>query len=137
MAGSTARKGLRETDFWLQKFTPRGPKSKWSKINRDKAEALVESGRMKPAGLREIEQSQGGRPVGGGLRGPAHGDRARRLQQRSSTPTPTPPHFFATLESVNRYAILYRIHDAKKPETRAKRIAKFVGMLKRGEKVHP
>jgi uncharacterized protein YdeI (YjbR/CyaY-like superfamily) len=130
------QKGALDEEFWLQRFTPRGPRSKWSKINREKAGALIESGRMKPAGLAEIERAKGD----------GRWEAAYDAQSKATVPedlqkeldaNPDAAAFFATLESSNRYAILYRIQEAKKPETRAKRIEKFVGMLKRGEKVHP
>jgi uncharacterized protein YdeI (YjbR/CyaY-like superfamily) len=130
------QKGALDADFWLQKFTPRGPRSKWSKVNREKATALLENGRMKPAGLAEIERAKAD----------GRWEAAYDAQSKASVPEdlqreldahPDAAAFFATLESYNRYAILYRIQDAKKPETRAKRIEKFIGMLKRGEKVHP
>jgi uncharacterized protein YdeI (YjbR/CyaY-like superfamily) len=130
------QKGALDAEFWLQKFTPRGPRSKWSKVNREKATALIENGRMKPAGLAEVERAKAD----------GRWEAAYDAQSKASVPedlqreldaNPDAAAFFATLESYNRYAILYRIQDAKKPETRAKRIEKFVGMLKRGEKVHP
>lgn len=130
------QKGALDDRFWLQKFTPRGPRSKWSKINRDKAEALIQAGRMKPAGLAAIEQA----------RSDGRWDQAYDSQSKASVPedlqkeldrNPEAAAFFATLDSANRYAVLYRIHEAKKPETRARRIEKFIGMLNRGEKVHP
>lgn len=121
--------------FWLQKFTPRGPRSIWSKINREKAEALIESGEMKPAGLAAIERAKE----------KGQWDAAYDSQSRAAVPddlqaeldrNPGAKAFFATLESVNRYAILFRIHNAKKPETRARRIQQFVAMLERHEKIH-
>jgi uncharacterized protein YdeI (YjbR/CyaY-like superfamily) len=130
------QKGALDEDFWLQKFTPRGPRSQWSKINREKVAALIENGRMKPAGLAEVERAKAD----------GRWEAAYDAQSKASVPedlqreldaNPDAAAFFATLESYNRYAILYRIQEAKKPETRAKRIEKFVGMLKRGEKVHP
>lgn len=129
------QKGALDDRFWLQKFTQRGPRSKWSKINRDKAEALIEAGRMKPAGLAAIEQA----------RSDGRWEQAYDSQSKASVPedfqkeldrNPEAAAFFATLDSANRYAVLYRIHEAKKPETRARRIEKFIGMLNRGEKVH-
>jgi uncharacterized protein YdeI (YjbR/CyaY-like superfamily) len=122
--------------YWLQRFTPRGPRSKWSKVNVDKALALIESGRMKPAGLAAIEQAQGD----------GRWEQAYDSQSKATVPedlqreldrNPEAAEFFATLNSVNRYAVLYRIHEAKKPETRARRIEKFVAMLERREKLHP
>jgi uncharacterized protein YdeI (YjbR/CyaY-like superfamily) len=129
------QKGALDEEFWLQRFTPRGPKSRWSKINRDRAVELIEAGAMAPSGLAAVEQAK------------ADG-RWERAYEGSSTITvpddlqheldanPEAAAFFATLDRTNRYAILYRIGDAKKPETRARRIEKFVAMLARGEKIH-
>ncbi|HEY3571540.1 MAG TPA: YdeI/OmpD-associated family protein [Thermoanaerobaculia bacterium] len=130
------QKGALDESFWLQKFTPRGPRSKWSKINRDKATTLIESGRMKPAGLAEVERAKADGRWEAAYDGQSKASVPEDLQ-RELDANPDAAAFFATLESYNRYAILYRIQDAKKPETRAKRIEKFIGMLKRGEKVHP
>ena len=121
---------------WLQKFTPRGPRSIWSKINRAKAEELIASGAMQPAGLVAVEQAK------------ANGqwDAAYDAQSSASVPddlqaaldeSPDAQAFFATLNSRNRYAILHRIQTAKKPETRARRIAQYVEMLEKGEKLYP
>jgi len=130
------QKGALDAEFWLQKFTPRGPRSQWSKVNREKATVLIENGRMQPAGLAEVERAKAD----------GRWEAAYDAQSKASVPedlqreldaNPDAAAFFATLESYNRYAILYRIQEAKKPETRARRIEKFVGMLKRGEKVHP
>ncbi len=129
------QKGSFDDEYWLQKFTPRGPRSIWSKINREKAEKLIKGGEMKSAGLKAIELAkQDGR-----------WDKAYESQKNISVPddlqvalnkSPKAKAFFATLNSVNRYAILFRIHNVKKPETRAKRIRQFVEMLERGEKLH-
>ncbi len=130
------QKQAHDESFWLQKFTPRGPRSIWSKINREKAEALIASGEMKPAGLAAIERAKEN----------GQWEKAYESQSRASVPDdlqaeldrhPKAKAFFATLNSVNRYAIVFRIHNAKKPETRAKRIQQFVAMLERHEKVHP
>jgi uncharacterized protein YdeI (YjbR/CyaY-like superfamily) len=130
------QKGSFDDTFWLQKFTPRGPRSKWSKINREKAEALTEAGRMKPAGLAAVEQA----------RSDGRWEQAYDSQSKAAVPedlqreldrNPKAAAFFATLDSANRYAVLYRVQEAKKPETRARRIEKFIGMLNRGEKIHP
>jgi uncharacterized protein YdeI (YjbR/CyaY-like superfamily) len=121
---------------WLQRFTPRAARSKWSKINRQKATELIASGAMTPAGLREVEraktdgrweaayEAQSTATMPDDLRRALDDDAAARA-------------FFATLDSRNRYAILHRIHDAKKPETRARRIQKYVAMLSAGEKIYP
>ncbi len=129
------KKGYDEAT-WLQKMTPRGPRSIWSKINRDKAEALIARKRMKPAGLAAIERARQG----------GQWDAAYDSQKVATVPpdlqveldrSQAAREFFATLNSVNRYAILHRIQTAVKPETRAKRIEKFIGMLERNEKIHP
>lgn len=121
---------------WLQKFTPRGKKSIWSKINRNKALVLIESGKMQSAGLREIERAkQDGR-----------WEAAYDSARTSAVPTDLQAalnknaearEFFATLNGANRYAVLFRIQTAKKPETRARKIEQFVAMLERREKIHP
>jgi uncharacterized protein YdeI (YjbR/CyaY-like superfamily) len=129
------QKQAHDATAWLQRFTPRGPRSIWSKINRDKALALIAAGEMKPAGLAEVERAKAdGRWAA-----------AYDSQSRSAVPedlaaalkaSPRAAAFFATLDSANRYAILFRLHTAKKPETRARRLEQFVGMLERGEKIH-
>ena len=121
---------------WLQKFTPRGLKSIWSKVNRAKAEKLIACGEMKPAGLAAVNQAkQDGR-----------WDAAYDSQSSASLPddfqAALDQHegaraFFATLNSRNRYAILFRIQTAKKAETRAKRIEQFIQMLANHETLYP
>jgi uncharacterized protein YdeI (YjbR/CyaY-like superfamily) len=120
---------------WLQKFTRRGPRRIWSKINREKVQALVAAHKMKPAGLLAVERAvQDGR-----------WDAAYDSQRTSNVPAdleaeldanPTAKAFFSTLDSANRYSILFRIQTAQKPETRAKRITSLVEMLERNEKIH-
>jgi uncharacterized protein YdeI (YjbR/CyaY-like superfamily) len=121
---------------WLQKFTPRGAKSIWSKINREKATKLIENGRMKPAGLKAIESAkQDGRweaAYDSHSTATVPGDFQAALDQN-----PKAKAFFATLNSANRYAILWRVQTAKKAETRTKRIQQFIGMLENHEKLHP
>jgi len=128
------RKALDEQCF-LQRFTPRRARSRWSQINRDKAEALIAAGRMRPAGLAEVERAKAdGRwdaAYGGQRTMTVPEDLQRELDAR-----PQAAAFFAQLSSQNRYAILYRLHDAKRPETRARRLAKFVAMLEAGETIH-
>jgi uncharacterized protein YdeI (YjbR/CyaY-like superfamily) len=121
--------------FWLQRFTPRGPRSKWSQINRDKAEALIQAGRMRPAGQAQVDAAKAdGRwaaAYAGQRSATVPGDLAAALAA-----DPQARAFFETLTGANRYAILYRVNDAKKPETRAARIAKFVQMCHDHETVH-
>jgi uncharacterized protein YdeI (YjbR/CyaY-like superfamily) len=129
------QKGSLDEAFFLQRFTPRGPRSKWSKINRDKVDALVAAKRMRPAGLAEVEAAK----ADGRWEAAYEGQRTITVPedlQKELDANPKAAAFFATLSSVNRYAILYRIQDAKKPETRARRIETFMGMLERAETVH-
>jgi uncharacterized protein YdeI (YjbR/CyaY-like superfamily) len=123
-------------ETWLQKFTPRGRKSIWSKINREKAHVLIESGKMKPAGLAEVERAKQDGRWEQAYDSPACATIPPDLQAALNKNLRAKA-FFATLERRNRYAILWRVQTAKKAETRAKRIALFVGMLERGEKIHP
>jgi uncharacterized protein YdeI (YjbR/CyaY-like superfamily) len=121
--------------YWLQGFTRRGPRSPWSKRNRDKAEALIEAGAMEPSGHAEVERARAdgrwGRAYDGQRTARPPADLLEALEEN-----PAAGEFYAGLDSVNRYAILYRIQDAKQPATRARRIARFVGMLGRGEKIY-
>ncbi len=121
---------------WLQKFTPRGAKSLWSKINREKAEALIESGRMQPAGLAAVERArQDGR---WDAAYDSHGSATVPSDfQDALDRSPEAKAFFATLNRQNRYAILFRIQTAKKAETRDKRIQQFIRMLELHEKLYP
>jgi uncharacterized protein YdeI (YjbR/CyaY-like superfamily) len=125
-----------DDDVWLQRFTPRTARSRWSRINRDKAIELIEAGRMAPAGLAAVEQAR----ADGRWDRAYEGARTITVPddlQRALDAEPAAAAFFATLDGSNRYAILYRIADAKRPETRARRIATFVDMLARGERLHP
>ena len=121
--------------YFLQKFKPRRPKSIWSKINVEKVERLIASGQMKPAGLKAIEAAKAD----------GRWEQAYASQRNISVPedfqsalnkNKKAKAFFETLNSANRYALLFRIHTAKKADTRAKRISQFVEMLERGEKFH-
>jgi uncharacterized protein YdeI (YjbR/CyaY-like superfamily) len=120
---------------FLQRFTPRRPRGKWSRINRDAAEELIAAGRMRPAGLAEVEAAQ----ADGRWQDAYAGQRTAKVPddlQRELDTNPAAREFFAGLDSANRYAIVYRLNDAKKPETRERRLRKFVAMLERGEKIH-
>jgi uncharacterized protein YdeI (YjbR/CyaY-like superfamily) len=125
-----------DDEFFLQKFTPRTPRSPWSRINRDKAERLVEEGRMRPHGLAEMERAKADGRWDAAYepqsKAPVPDDLQRELDQR-----PDAAAFFAALDSRNRYAILYRLQDAKRPETRARRLAEFVAMLEEHRKIYP
>jgi uncharacterized protein YdeI (YjbR/CyaY-like superfamily) len=121
---------------WLQKFTPRGPKSIWSKINREKALALIASGEMKPPGLEQVERAKRDGRWEAAYDSPSRATVPEDLAA-ALTANARAAAFFATLDSANRYAVLWRIHTAKKAETRARRISQFVEMLARHEKLHP
>jgi uncharacterized protein YdeI (YjbR/CyaY-like superfamily) len=125
-----------DDQYWLQRFTPRKPRSKWSKINCAKVDALVAAGRMRPAGLREVEQAKADGRWEAAYAGQGTATVPEDLQ-RALDQDEKAAEFFATLDSGNRYAILYRIQEAKRPETRARRIEKFVAMLRARETVHP
>lgn len=129
------RKSLDE-HYWLQRWVPRGAGSIWSKINRDKALRYIEEGKMQPAGLREIERA----------RADGRWDAAYDPASKSEIPAdlqaafdahPGAAEFFAGVSAQNRYAVLFRIQTAKKPATRAKKIALYAAMLARGETLHP
>src|SRR5215510_12174263 len=130
------QKGSFDDKYWLQKFTPRGPKSIWSKINTEKVEKLIKSGEMIPAGLTAIEAAKKD----------GRWDAAYASQKNIGIPedfqaaldkNTKAKEFFTTLKSAERYSFLFRIQTAKKAETRAKRIEHFVDMLARSEKLHP
>ena len=125
-----------DENWFLQRFTPRRRGSKWSRINRDKVEALIAAGRVRPAGLREYEEAKADGRLDNAYEPPSKIAVPPDLQ-REFDKNPAAADFFATLDSQNRYAVLYRIHDAKRPETRARRIAQYVEMLAEGRKLHP
>lgn len=120
---------------FLQRFTPRRPRGRWSRINREKAEALIAAGRVRPAGLAEVEAAKSD----GRWEAAYEGQRNAKVPpdlQRELDSNPAAAEFFATLDSANRYAIIYRLDEAKRPETRERRLLKFVAKLERGEKTH-
>jgi uncharacterized protein YdeI (YjbR/CyaY-like superfamily) len=125
-----------DQQFWLVRFTPRGPKSKWSQNNVDTATRLLSAGRMTPAGLAAVDKAKAD----------GRWDAAYAPQSKAEVPADlqaaldaesAAKAFFATLKGVNRYAVLYRVHDAKTAKTRQMRIAKFVAMLALGQTIHP
>lgn len=127
--------GKGDQHHWLVRFTPRRERSKWSEVNRTRALQLLDAGRIRAAGLREIETAKND----------GRWDLAYAPQSRAEVPSDLQAAleankraaaFFASLTGANRYAILYRVADAKKPETRSARIAKFVTMLERHETLH-
>jgi len=124
-----------DAQYFLQRFTPRKAKSLWSKLNIARVEKLLDAGRMQPAGLREVEA--------------AKADGRWDAAYQSASVMDVPPEFaaalaknakarkaFEALDRTNRYAFCWRVHTAKKAETKAARVEKFVAMLLRGEKIH-
>jgi uncharacterized protein YdeI (YjbR/CyaY-like superfamily) len=122
--------------YFLQRFTPRRSRSRWSRINREKAEWLIAEGRMRPAGLAEVARAK----ADGRWEAAYEGQKSITVPddlQRELDARPGAKASFAELGSQNRYAILYRLQDAKRPTTRARRLAKFVAMLEAGETIYP
>ena len=130
-----ARREKLDADFFLQRFTSRRPRSAWSKVNRTKVETLTAAGRMRPAGLAEVERAKADGRWDAAYDGQAAMTVPEDLQ-RELDARPDAAAFFAGLSSQNRYSILYRLQDAKRPETRARRLAKFVAMLEAGETIY-
>jgi uncharacterized protein YdeI (YjbR/CyaY-like superfamily) len=130
-----SQKDAYDDAWWVQRFTPRGPRSKWSKINCAKADALIASGEMQAAGLAEVDRAK------------ADGRWAAAYESQRTATVPddlaaalaanaAAAAFFETLKGAGRYAILYRVGEAKRPATRAARIEKFVEMLAQGVAPH-
>jgi uncharacterized protein YdeI (YjbR/CyaY-like superfamily) len=122
--------------FWLQGFTRRGARSVWSKRNCEKAQALIDAGLMEPSGLAEVDRAKADGRWANAYVGQREAQEPPDLMAALAAKPPA-LQFYRTLNSANRYAILYRIQDAKRPETRAARIAKLTEMLDRGEKLYP
>jgi uncharacterized protein YdeI (YjbR/CyaY-like superfamily) len=130
------QKGALDQTFWIQRFTPRKSGSRWSKINTARAERLIAEGRMQPAGLRQVELAK----ADGRWSAAYAGQKTARVPedlQLALDASPAASAMFGRLSGANRYAVLYRIQDAKRPETRAARIRTFIDMLERGETPHP
>ena len=120
-----------DDSFWLQRFTRRGPRSKWSQVNRQKATQLIDQGRMHQAGLTQVSAAKAD----------GRWDAAYEPQSRATVPDdlqqalddhPAAAEFFATLTGVRRYAFLYRLHNVRQPARRAQRIANYIELLQQG-----
>ena len=124
-----------DAKLFRQRFTPRRPRSKWSKINCAAVERLLAERRLAPAGLREMEAAKADGRWAAAYDSPrtmqVPDDLAKELRKR-----PAARRFFEQLDSRNRYAILYRLADAKKPETRRRRLEQFVRLLEAEETIH-
>ncbi|MGO4608277.1 YdeI family protein [Variovorax sp. 2RAF20] len=125
-----------DAQYFLQRFTPRTRRSIWSQINRAKVLKLIDEGRMQPAGHAEIERAKADGRWDAAYEGVSAATVPPDLQAALDA-NKKAAKFFATLDSRNRFAVLFRTQGAKKPETRARRIAQFVEMLAKGEKIHP
>ncbi|MFO0626885.1 MAG: YdeI/OmpD-associated family protein [Polyangiales bacterium] len=125
-----------DASSWLQKFTPRGAKSVWSKVNREKVRAFIEAGAMQPAGLAEVERAKRDGRWDAAYDPPSRATVPDDLQAALAT-NEQAAAFFLTLNARSRYAVLWRVQTAKKVETRQRRIAEFVAMFARGEQPHP
>jgi uncharacterized protein YdeI (YjbR/CyaY-like superfamily) len=128
------KKGL-DAQFFLQRFTPRRPRSLWSKINVAKVEALAAAGRLRPAGLREVEAAKADGRWAAAYSGAASMEVPEELA-KALAKNRKARSFFEALDKTNRYAVCWRVQTARKPETRAARIETLVAMLARGEKIH-
>jgi uncharacterized protein YdeI (YjbR/CyaY-like superfamily) len=125
-----------DEDHWLQRFTPRKPGSRWSKINAAKADALMAAGRMRPAGQREVDAAR----TDGRWDAAYEGQRASTVPddlRQALAANPAAAEFFNMISSVNRYAIVYRIGSVKRAETRARKVAQYVQMLAEHKTIHP
>ena len=120
---------------WLQRFTPRRPKSIWSEINREKALGLIASGRMQAAGLEQIERAKRDGRWDAAYASPKSATMPPDFQKELNR-HPKAKAFFKTLSRANSYAIMWRIQTAKKPETRERRIRTYIEMLEKGESIH-
>jgi uncharacterized protein YdeI (YjbR/CyaY-like superfamily) len=130
------QKASLDEQYWTQRFAPRSRRSIWSKVNRAKTEQLIADGAMQPSGLREVERARADGRWDAAYDPPSTAtvpdDLARAFDAK-----PAAREFFETLDSRNRYSVLHRIQNARRPETRARRIEQFVDMLARGETIHP
>lgn len=124
-----------DDQFFLQKFTPRRPRSLWSKINREKVENLIAAGKMKPAGMAEIEAAKADGRWDAAYDSSGNMTVPKELQAALDA-NPTAKAFFETLNKTNRYSFCFRVQTARNPETRKARIEKLIVMLENGEKFH-
>lgn len=130
-----SQKQAYDHDYYLQKFTPRGAKSVWSKVNVAKAEALIKMGKMQPSGLAAITVAKRDGRWDAAYDSPS-ASKVPEDFQAALDKNPKAKQFFETLNKANVYAFCWRVQTAKKPETRKARIEKFIGMLNRNEKLH-
>jgi len=126
----------RDSQTYLVRYGPRAKRSIWSKINRERVAGLIAKGRMQPAGLLEVERAQ----ADGRWDAAYDSARTATVPPDLAAALEADPHakaFFATLNALNRYAVLFRLQTAKKPETRARKLERFVAMLREQRKIYP
>lgn len=121
---------------WIQKFTPRRKRSMWSKVNQGKVEALIAGGRMRPPGLAEIERAKEDGRWDAAYESFSNAEPSEEFQAALDA-SPKASRFFETLNRQNRYAFIVRVQMARRPETRTRKIAEFIAMMERGEKLYP
>ncbi|HEY7257274.1 MAG TPA: YdeI/OmpD-associated family protein [Solirubrobacterales bacterium] len=121
---------------YLQRFTPRRAQSRWSRLNRDRVEELAAAGRMRPAGIAAVDAAKADGRWDAAYEPPSSAEVPADLERELERDRAARRSFEA-LDGANRYAIIYRLNDARRPETRERRLRKFLEMLRRGEKIHP
>ena len=121
--------------YFLVRMTPRRPKSRWSEKNRATAERLARQGRMKPAGQAQIDAAKKDGRWAAAYASQGKAGVPQDLETALAA-NKAAKGFFDKLDRANRYSVIYRVGNAVRPETRAKRIAQYVGMLARGEAIH-
>ena len=124
-----------DADSWLRKFVPRGARSMWSKINRDKALALIAAEKMQPTGLEQVERAKSDGRWQAAYDSPSNAEPPADFAAALAA-SPRAAAFFKTLNGANRYSVLFRVQAPKKAETRTRKIRELVAMLERGEKIH-
>lgn len=124
-----------DDDTYLQAYMPRRPRSPWSQINRDKVAALTAAGRMRPAGVAEVDRAKQDGRWDAATASPSTAEVPADFLEALEA-SPAAKAFYATLNRRNTFAVYYQLHHAKRPETRARRIATFIAMFERGETPH-
>jgi uncharacterized protein YdeI (YjbR/CyaY-like superfamily) len=128
--------GRVDEHFFKTRFTPRKPRSAWSQVNRQRVEGLLIAGRIRPRGRAQIDQAKTD-----GRWAAAYAPQSQAAPddelKAALDAEPAAREFFDTLDSANRYAVLYRAHQARTPENRTLKIAELVAKLARGETFHP
>ena len=130
------QKGALDATWWLQKFTPRSKQSRWSQVNQAKVAALTAQGRMRPTGLAEVERAKADGRWEAAYEPPSKVTLPEDLQAALDA-DPALAEAWTKLNKTNRYAIAYRLRDAKRPETRARRLAEYLQMLREGRSLYP